>query len=257
MPDVRAEPEALEHGEATDLGEPAGPRNGRPRRRRRIRVLVGAALAVGVLAVVALLTSLHSPMSIAEVQIQGASADLRPQVAAAVGAVPGDAFTSVDVGAATASIEAIEGITGADIAWAWWNMLRITVEEQSPTAVVATGDGFAVVDIAGSSIRAVPKRPAGLPLLQATTEEGRTAALTATQRIPEDMAAAVDVVMATGPNDVTVRLASGAEAVLGDATQIPEKFAVLKKLIPTGAEKIDVSVPERPAVQGLPPQPEE
>ena len=71
-------------------------------------------------------------------------------------------------------------------------------------------------------------------------------------QIREALRPQADAVVVSSPNAVAVRMTSGATATLGTPTDLAKKFALVQQLLPTGAQQINVSVPERPALQGIP-----
>jgi len=237
------------------VGVAAAESSQRNPRRPNWRTALGVTVGIGFMVGVGALMSMQSPLSIAAITIEGASADLQPQVAAALGAAVGDSFGSVDTGGASDRIVAIDGIDGAEISWTWWNTLVVAVDEQTPAAVVVSPAGFNVVDATGSVIRTVAARPAALPLIESGDDASREVALALATQIPPELIGQVDAVIAEGTRSVTLRLTSGATAFLGAPTDLEAKFRVIGQLSAVGASQLNVSVPGRPAVKGLPAPP--
>ncbi len=243
---------ALASGEA-DRPVPSSRRKRlRPSWRISAGVAVAAVLVTGTIGM-----STNSPLAIGAITIDGASADLQPQVAAALGVAVGDSFASLRADEAVDRIVSIEGIDGAEFDWAWWNTLAVIVSEQTPAAAIAASTGgFVVVDAQGGEIRSVPERPAGLPLIEAPDAAARAAALFAASRIPPEMLGQIDAVIGEPAGSVNLRLASAATVHLGDPTdRLAAKLTIALQLASTGAASINVTVPERPAVQGIPAPP--
>jgi cell division septal protein FtsQ len=228
-----------------------------PRGRRRLRrpswrVLAAGAVGGGAVAGALLLTSLHSPLGVAEVVIEGAGPSIQPAVAAAVPDAVGQPFRSVDADAVVAQVRAIDGVDGASVEWVWWNTLAVVVREQKPVAAVATPAGFRVLDAEGDPVRSVGQRPVGLPLLEAASPAGQEIGLLVVRQVPSALLPQIDTIVVSPEGGVEVRLTSGAVADLGTAQGLSEKFALLGQLLPVGAERYSVAVPERPALQGIP-----
>lgn len=226
-------------------------RHGLPRRRsgltRGAGIAGGAAVAGAVCA--GLLMSMQSPLGIEEIEVTGAGPALHPQIVGAVGAAAGDSFASVDTDAAAARIAALDGVEGVEIGWSWWNTLAVRVQQQVPLAVIAAKDGFTVLDTAGNPIRQVAARPAGLPLL-GPGGESLAVAVAVARQVPATLAvAAVD---APSADAVALTLASGTKVLLGSNGDLAAKIALAERLVPTGAAQINVSVPQRPTLTGLP-----
>lgn len=248
---------------STDVAtaEPAAPptptatrqRRGRRRLRRPSwRVLAAGTVVCGTAAGTLLLTSLQSPLGVAEVVVEGAGPTLQPAVATAVPDVVGQPFRSVDLAAVAAQVRAIEGIDAASVEWAWWNKLSVVVREQKPVAVVATPAGFRVLDAEGDPIRSTGQRPAGLPLVEAANPAGQEAGLEVVRQVPDALLPQTDSIAVSAEGTVELRLTSGSVADLGSTQRVAEKLAVLGQLLPVGAERYSVVVPERPALQGIP-----
>ncbi len=92
-----------------------------------------------------------------------------------------------------------------------------------------------------------------MPLLEAVGDEQRLVGLQVVQQVPDALLPQTDTVTVTASGgSVEVRLTSGAIVDLGAPDRLAEKFAVLGQLLPVGAERYSVAVPERPALQGIP-----
>jgi cell division septal protein FtsQ len=248
-------------GTGVATAEPAEPstaaatRQQRSRRRLRRpswRVLAAAAAGCGAAAGALLLTSLQSPLGVAEVVIEGAGPTLQPAVAAAVPDAVGQPFRSVDADAVVAQMRAIEGIDAASLEWSWWNTLTVVVQEQKPVAVVATPAGFRVLGAEGDPVRSTGQRPVGLPLLEVANPAGQEVGLQVAGQVPNALLPQTDTIVVSNEGRVELRLTSGSVADLGTTEDLAEKFAVLGQLLPVGAERYSVAVPERPALQGIP-----
>jgi hypothetical protein len=63
-------------------------------------------------------------------------------------------------------------------------------------------------------------------------------------------------VIGSSAESVSLRMASGATVVLGSTQDLPQKFLLASQLLAgTGASTVNVSVPQRPAVAGIPEPP--
>lgn len=253
-----------ESATASVRAEAQAPRGNGPRLRikarkplpRWQRLLIGAG-GLGIIAGTAFCMSMQSPMPIGSVVIDGASPDLQPQVASALGIADGESFRGVDTAAAAERITAIEGISGAELRWSWWNTLTVSIDERTPAGVLADPSGaFIVVDSQGAAIRTVPARPAGLIVVQAGDQAMRVEGLLAAQQVPAELAAAADVLVVEGSQAMSLRMLNGATVILGGAGEMPLKLQLAQQLLAgTGAQVVNVSVPDRPAVSQLPPPP--
>lgn len=238
------------------LPEAEDPAPPSPRRRRlprpSWRVLAAGAAGAGLLAAGLLITSLQSPFAVSAITIEGAGPDLQPAVAATIPIAIGDPLRGVDADALAAQIGALDGVASASVGWAWWNTLSVVVVEQTPVGVVASKGGFTVLDAAGEPIRQVGQRPAGLPLIEAPSPAARQVALGAAQQLPLGLLGQTDAVIVAAGGALQLRLAAGGTVEFGSVADLPEKLAVLEQLLPIGAQHYNLTVPERPAVQGIP-----
>lgn len=225
------------------------PRRRRPAWQRWLSVAgVGGLLMAG-----GVVTSLYSPFPVQEVEIIGASLGIEPQISGAVGASVGQSFASIDRSEIAARITAIEGIDDVRLRWGWWGKLVITVAEQLPAAILAApSGGYSVIDTEGQPIRMTVERPPGLVLVEAPSEHMGVALEVAGALNPELLGVTDAVVIAPDGASATLRLTSGAQVLLGAPTDLERKFAVAAQLLPLGGSSINVAVPERPAIAGLP-----
>lgn len=237
----------------TPTHEARGGRLRRVRPTRRWAIAAGAA-GTALLFGAGLLMSMQSPLAIGSVEVVGAGPELAPAVASAVGDQEGQAFSSVDASEVQQRVAQIEGIAGADVGWTWWNTLTVSVREQTPVGVTADAQGaFIVIDPSGDRIRTVPARPAGLPLIEAQGgAAAQAAALLVAGQLHPDTLGGVDAVAATGARAVELRLGSGTRVVLGAPEDLERKLLLAQQLSPSGAAVINVAVPDRPALSGLP-----
>lgn len=248
---------------------PAVPADSQPRRapkRRRPAIadrlprwqrLLLIAGGIGIVVAAGVGMSMQSPLPISTVVVQGASADLVPQITSELAITPGQSFASLDSGAVQDRVAAIDGVEDVGLRWTWWNTLTVAITEQEPAGLLADGSGgFLVVDSQAATIRAVAARPAGLIVVEAGNAEDRVLGLQVARQVPADIAPAVDAVVVGGPEAITLRMASGATALLGGPQDAAVKTRLAQQLLTgTGAGAVNVSVPQRPAVGQLPPPP--
>ena len=236
--------------EAGDPAPPSSRRRTLPRPSRRV-LAAGAGSAV-LLAAGLLITSLQSPLAIGALTIEGAGPDLQPAVAATIPVAVGEPLRTVDPDALSAQIGALDGVASASVGWAWWNTLSVVVVEQTPVGAVASRGGFTVLDAAGEPIRQVAQRPAGLPLIEAPSPAARQSALGAAQQLTPGLLGQTDAVIVSAGGALQLRLTAGGTVEFGSVDDLSEKLALLEQLLPIGAQHYNLTVPERPAVQGIP-----
>lgn len=217
-------------------------------------VLVVALVAFGAWAVLA------SPWLVARsVNIEGATAATRAQVAR-VAAVPvGTPLARISLGDVADRVRTVTSVDHVTVTRSWPSTVTITVTQATPAAVMRDGHGYALVSTAGEEYRTVDARPAGLPLVAAQAAQ-----------LPDDAAvrAATDVAVAIGsmdsptlqrridkvraddPLQVTVVLTNGAEVTWGSAVGSDLKARTLELLLRANphASAYDVSAPTTPSV---------
>jgi len=130
--------------------------------------------------------------------------------------------------------------------------LVIHIVERSPLGLVATPDGFDMVDAAGVVLESSASRPTGLPLLRLDEVgiDGRGFSATAAVLIalPPDVLAQVDSITARTRDDVTLTLSATSQRVVwGSPADSDRKAAVLAALLGmfagAGPGVYDVSAP--------------
>jgi cell division protein FtsQ len=130
--------------------------------------------------------------------------------------------------------------------------LVIHIVERSPLGVLATPDGFEIVDAAGVVLESSPARPTGLPLLQldeGTTDGAGFVAMTEVLiALPPEVLAQVDAISARTRDDVILILAGSDQRVVwGSADDSERKADILAALLAryagAGPGEYDVSAP--------------
>ncbi|MGH9018291.1 MAG: cell division protein FtsQ/DivIB, partial [Acidimicrobiales bacterium] len=239
----------------------------RQRTRRRWRV----ALVVGVVVVVAAGTwaALHSPVLAARhVSVVGAVHTNPAAIVAAVD-LQGQPLVDVNPGRVAARVEALPWVAHATVARHWPSGVTVTVTERTPAAVIAgPGPAASVIDAGGRVLTTAAAQP-GTVVLVAPVTPGRPGStlraaagpgLAALAAAPASLAGRLQHVIVAADGDVSLGLAGDVSVTMGPAVELPAKFealvSVLADVPPTGAENIDVTVPDAPAVgPPLPTQP--
>jgi cell division protein FtsQ len=216
-------------------------------------LLAGAALAY----VAARETSMFA---VRTVQVHGATPALVKQVQRALAETEGESLLAVDMAAAESAVEAVPAVASATFDRAFPHTLTVRVVPERPVAVIRQGSAAYVVSARGRVVaRAEPgKRPElariWVPHGAATLAPGgtvtgdlRSAVTAVTPLAGRRFPSRVTSVEAT-PDALTLRLRSGLEVRLGDATDVELKLLVARRVIPLlrpGSLYLDVSVPER------------
>ena len=232
-------------------------------------LLVAFAVLGGVL--LALVAARETPLfGVRAIEVTGASPGVERQVARTLADRRGDSLVGLDLDAARTDVAALPAVAAVAFDRAYPNTLRVTVVPERPVAVVRQGASAFVVSERGRVIARVPRtrRPElariwvarDVPLEPGAIVDGdlRTAvgavAPLAGVRFPGRV-----VSVATGDDELTLRLGSGLELRLGEPAHVDLKLAVAGRilpLLPEGSGYLDLSVPDRPVAGpiGLDPQ---
>lgn len=231
-----------------------GPGKRRRRERGRQSRVSGRVVFFGVLAaavggLLAWLLSWWSPVPIREVVVTGTAGDAQASVLTAAAIPMGTPLRELDRAAIEQRVGSLPGVDTVrlEIARPW--TVVVSVVERFPFAVVAKGDRWTVIDAGGAEINDQDHKPPGLPIVAEVVD--RTPVLQALQALPPQLRQKVRKGGMDKDGDVILTTKSGIEIRWGlpgpeDATKA-QAAAVLLQYRP---EKIDVSVPERPALAG-------
>jgi POTRA domain, FtsQ-type len=253
--------------------------------RRRLRVV--GVVATIVVVVGAGIGLLYSPLlRVRDVLVTGNAHTPRLQVLAAAGLLSGDPATPmVDVGPVKAqrAIESLPWVASVTFKRRWPWTVVITVTERAPVALLVTATAVDIVDVTGrvlemrpratSAVKPVDQRSGVIPLptLPMVTDARPAAAGSYISAEPTlsgpdlgallEAAAATPLALAkrrlvlsysTGAGLVAYEGRYGTPILLGDATSLGTKLAVLEELAGrvglSGYAQVDLTVPERPAL---------
>jgi cell division protein FtsQ len=213
-------------------------------------VLLGVAYAVAA-----------SPLlAVDHVRIRGLDRLTAADIENAGGVHPGDAMVWIDTSGAVQGIESLPYVRDASLTREWPHTVRITVHERTPAAWVDGAGGKALVDGRGRVLELVDAAPTGLPQLlgvKLVPPPGGTVDALGAARVAGELhgiAAAETASVATSDHGIVMKLASGPELRLGEASRIGVKIraglAVLSACEGKPVEYVDVSVPTNPVAGG-------
>ena len=170
------------------------------------------------------------------------------QVLAVAHVTHGQPLIWVNTGAIARRVAQLRQVQSAQVSRDWPTTIVITIQLRKPLFALPVHGGYALVDAFGVNVRDVTSRPPGLPLLTVNTASGTLrgspavrAAAGVLAELPPQVSRMVRVVTTGGPNDVSVKLASGAIVVWGGAEQGSVKAAELQILMRRQARVYDVS----------------
>lgn len=246
---VSAGPATLRRRRVDDQAQ----RFGRHGHRGRWPVLL-AGLAVAVCGALAWLLVGTSVLGVRHVVVTGNHRVSTAQVLRLADVPAGHPLATLDTGAVRRRVATLAPLDSVQVTRQWPTTVRITVVERTPAAVVTTAAGLRLVDAGGVVFAAVPRPPAGLPVVQVAhpgpRDPATKAALAVLAVLPKQVAASVATVEAPGPSDVELRLRDGDTVVWGDASQSARKAVVLKALLHRPGKVYDVSAPDLVTVRG-------
>jgi cell division protein FtsQ len=177
------------------------------------------------------------------------------QVIAAADVRLGTPLLSVNPGAVTRRVEAINDVASATVTEGWPDHLTITVTERVPAvAVKMAAGGYDLVDQAGVIVTYAKAKPAGLPLFVTALPGGAlrgnpdvTAAAGVLAELQPWLARQVAEVRAAavpaGPEQVTLSLRDGKTVQWGSEGDAAQKIRELSILLPGKVRDVDVSAP--------------
>jgi cell division protein FtsQ len=227
---------------------------------RRRWLLRGAALGVAALLGLAVwLVGWSSVLGVRQVVVRGAD-QVQPSLVQLKAAVRlGTPLARVDLGAVRARVEAIPAVASAQVRRQWPNTLLVQVVVRVPVLAANSGGRWQLIDRTGVAFKTVAAPPAGLPVLTtagdpATVDRPTLRAMaTVAASLPATLAAQVRSIGATSPDDVVLRLASGAQVRWGSADDTAVKAQVLAVLVArVGGPKVslyDVRAPAAPTTR--------
>jgi cell division protein FtsQ len=154
----------------------------------------------------------------------------------------------VDTDAVAARVGALPPVGSVMVSRSWPNTLVIEVTERVPVAIVATADGYGILDAEGVVFQVVRRRPGDLPLVRVgrpgPSDPATRAVLTVVRALTPELRDRLESVAADAPTRVEVRLRGGRVIVWGDAEQNETKALVATSLLGRPGRTIDVSAPD-------------
>ena len=229
--------------------------------RRRLRILVSAAGAIGLGALSYGVT--RSPLfDVDTVRVRGATHTVPEQVIAAAGLDHDKAMTDVDEARIAARIEALPWVERATVARSWPGTVEVTLLERTPVAAVSVGtDAWALVDTTGRVLSQEPGVPAELTRVEvsgvtvapgADVPADLRAAVRVVEALPEALVGRVPVVVINPDATLELRLDGKVPVQFGAATAVRQKLTALTTLVQKAdlgrVRVIDVRVPTAPVL---------
>ncbi|SHM35868.1 cell division protein FtsQ/DivIB [Cryptosporangium aurantiacum] len=237
--------------DAVNASARAGGRRALRKGRRGLRAVAPYALVAGVVVVssVAVWALLGSALlGVRTISVRGERTVTTEQVARAAAIPVGTPLARLDTAAAADRIGKLPSVASVHVRRAWPNTVVVTIAEREAVAVAARGVGYVLVDAEGYPFRAVPSRPAGLPLIRVPDPEAgdpaTRAALTVASALTPQLRELVSVVVAATPQRIEVRLTDRRVVFWGAPEDSPRKARIATALLGESGTRIDVSSPD-------------
>ena len=227
------------------------------RRRRPWLRGLWTVVAVAVLVGLAWLAFWSPLLAVRSVEVTGVTGADRTAVVGLVRVPTGTPLARVDLEAVEERVRSRKTIAEVSVERGWPSTLRVRTIQRHPALVLKNPQGqLEVVDATGVSYDVVKAPPAGVPLVTAaspkgTTKEALEAALSMVRTLPPDLSSRVSSIQVSTANLVSVTL-GGVDVVWGGADDADRKLTILRALLPTRPEVIDVSAPDSPVTRGGP-----
>lgn len=226
-------------------------------RRRRWFAVGGAVLLVAATLAVVARSSL---LRVGSVEVSGARRQPVAELLAAARVPPGTPMWSLDTDRVAARVAALPRVRSARVSRSWPRLVRITITERQPVAVVAIpGLPHVVVDSGAAEVERLPAPPNGLLKIQLTapdlpdTPQARqplvSTALTVAVALPPALRARLASIKVSSIEAIELLLTDGSVVHWGSADRSDRKAAVLTALLVTRHAAYDVRAPETPSVR--------
>lgn len=221
-------------------------------------LVIAFAVLGGIL--LAVLAARETPLfGIRTIEVTGADAQVQRQVRRALDGRSGDSLFGVDLDAATVDVSSLSTVAAVSFDRAYPHTLRVTVVPERAVAIVRQGADSFVVSERGRVMGPAQRtdRP-GLARIWVAKDvrldpgafvEGELRTAVGAVAPLAGIAFPSRVVSVGTTDELTLRLRSGLELLMGDMKDVDLKLAVAGRilpLLPRGTKYLDVSVPHRP-----------
>lgn len=245
-------------------GGPRGPRPGGGGLRRGPLVVAGVVLALLLAAGCTWVFYGSSWLRVEKVTATGTEVLTRDQVLAAAAVPVGAPLVSVDTDEIEARLRGrLPRIDSVDVVRAWPHGIGLKVTERKPVLLIKKDTQFVEVDASGVRFDTVGQAPAGVPLLELSSQQSPSGRRFDEERLlreavqiagvlPEGIRKETVQVKVRSYDSVVLELTGGRSAVWGSGEQGEAKGRALSALLKASpkADRFDVSVPTAPAVSG-------
>ncbi len=228
-------------------------------RRRRLRRVVAAVLALVVVGALVWIVLFSSVMAVRRVAVDGETTLRESQVRQVADVRTGQPLARVDLSGIEARVASMERIESVKVSRSWFHTVRITVVERTPVAWLTDAGVIRGLDRYGIDFRTYDKAPKGLLEAEVTATEPRRrqqtlAAVAAVVQLIEDddraLRKQVQAVSAATKDSIELNLTKGRTVLWGSRGDSSHKLTVLRALLRIDAKRYDVSAPDQPTTTG-------
>lgn len=219
-----------------------------------LRPLLLTLLGVGIVACLIWLVWFSDRLAVEKVRITGNALVSDAQVRKQAEVPVGQPLARVNTDAIEARLQDIVQFSDVDVSRCWPDALCIRVTERKAVAVVDREGVLRGLDRSGVLFRTYPRRPAGLPLVNARATASVDALHQAAEivtALPASLTNRIRSLEAHTVDEISLTLASGARVEWGSAERSDLKAEVLEALLRAqpDAQVYDVTSPGTPTVR--------
>ena len=213
-----------------------------PRAPMRRRLIIA-----GIVVVVLLLgwiVEFSSVFGVRSVSVSGTELLSSGQVRTAADIQSGTPLAKLDLGAIRDRVAAIPDVATVTVSKAYPSSVRIRITERVAVGYRAVGTGADLIDRNNVEFRTVKKPPAGLPQLELTADQDRSAAAaTVAGALPAGFGKDVTLITAPSPESVALKLTDGRVVLWGGTDRDADKARLLPVLLKQPGDYFDLSDP--------------
>lgn len=229
---------------------PAFGEKARSRRRRSWRRLSLVVAVLGLIAALVWAICFSSILSVRQVEVEGLRGAGAAEVARVADVPRGVPLARVDTAAVRRRVLTIRSLAEASVSRRWPGTVVVRVERRVPRLVLRDGAKLKVADAQGVVYGTVETAPPKVPVVDVAgsdgaTENGVRAALSVVTALPRHLSSEVTSIKVSSANLVTFTIGD-VDVVWGGAGRAERKAALLRVLLTTSPDRVDVSAPDTP-----------
>lgn len=227
-------------------------------RRRRVRRITLAVLALVVVGSLVWIVMFSSVLAVRRVAVEGETTLKESQVRRAADARVGQPLARIDTGAIEARVGALERVQEVTVSRSWPHTVKVTVIERTPVAWIMVGGRIRGLDRYGIDFRTYRKAPKQLLEAKVSAIEPRQrqqtleAVASVIQTIEDEDPALrkrIQSISAATKDSIELDLTKGRTVVWGSRGDSRHKLTVLDPLLRIKAARYDVSAPDQPTTR--------